>query len=257
MANDSTAKTVIVTVGLCLVCSVIVSVSAVTLKPRQLYNKELDLQKNILEVAGLTDESRSVAERLRRVEARVVDLASGTFVDLDAGGFDQRRAARDPARSITIAPQDDLAGIGRRARRATVYLVRGDDDGVRRLILPVHGYGLWGTLYGFVSLQPDADTVYRLKFYEHKETPGLGGEVDNPRWRSQWRGKKIFSDDGAVGIEVATGVFDHESPEARHKVDGLSGASITGRGVTNLFRYWMGDHGFGPFLARWRAGMRP
>ncbi|MCY4244238.1 MAG: Na(+)-translocating NADH-quinone reductase subunit C [Gammaproteobacteria bacterium] len=257
MANDSTAKTVIVTVGLCLVCSVIVSVSAVTLKPRQIYNKELDLQKNILEVAGLTDESQSVAERLRQVEARVVDLASGAFADLDAAGFDQRQAARDPARSVTIAPPDDLAGIGRRARRATVYFVRGGDGGIRRLILPVHGYGLWGTLYGFVSLQPDADTVYRLKFYEHKETPGLGGEVDNPGWRRQWHGKKIFSGDGAVGIEVATGVFDHSAPEARHKVDGLSGASITSRGVTNLFRYWMGDHGFGPFLSRWRAGMRP
>ena len=262
MSNDSTVKTVIVTVGLCLVCSIIVSVSAVVLKPQQLQNKALDKQQNILEVAGLLEpgqappDGAAMDDMARHIEARIVDLASGRFMDnVDAAAYDQRRAARDPARSMEVAAAEDIAGIGRRAQLATVYFVRRDGD-VSRMILPIHGYGLWSTLYGFVSLEPDGNTVYRLKFYEHRETPGLGGEVDNPQWRAAWRGKKLFGDDGAVNLKLIKGFVNRLAPDAAHQVDGLSGATITSRGVTNLFRYWFGEQGFGPFLRNWQGGMR-
>lgn len=252
MPNDTTKKTLAVALVLCLVCSVVVSTAAVALKPLQERNRATDRQRNILEVAGLLQSGRSVQQIFDdRIEARVVDLSTGEYAgDIDPAKFDQRRAAKDPARSVNIPPDEDIAGIGRRAEHATVYVVKGEEGEVRSIILPVHGYGLWSTLYGFLALSSDGDTVQGLKFYDHAETPGLGGEVDNPRWRAQWEGKQVYGDQGRVQIEVVRGNVDPSREGAEHKVDGLAGATLTSNGVTNLLHYWLGEQGFGPFLAR-------
>ena len=126
-------------------------------------------------------------------------------------------------------------------------------SGLDRIILPVHGYGLWSTLYGFIALQSDANTVAGIGFYEHGETPGLGGEVDNPRWKSQWPGKQVYRD-GEAAIALAKGGVDSSSPDAQWRVDGLSGATLTSRGVTNLVQFWLGENGFKPFLNKLKTG---
>ncbi len=246
LPTDSTLRTMITAVGLCFVCSIFVSAAAVSLRPIQESNQRLDKQRNILQVAGLMREDASIEELFQSIEARAVDLRTGRFTDaVDPASFDQTIAARDPALSTALADAADLAGIGRRAHYATVYLVRDDAGAVRKVILPVHGYGLWSTLYGFLALQPDGNTIIGLQFYDHAETPGLGGEVDNPKWRAQWQGKKLFDAEGALQVAVAKG----DTSANPYAVDALSGATLTSRGVQNLLRYWVSADGFGPFLS--------
>ncbi len=246
MPIDSTPRTLITAVGLCFICSIFVSAAAVVLKPLQLENKRLDRQQNILEVSGLMYPGADVEYVFdHRVTPRVVALETGRFTDaIDPASFDQRVAARDPARSIDLADDADPASIGRRANHAVVYLVENDEGRVERVILPVHGYGLWSTLYGFLAVAPDGDRILGLKFYEHAETPGLGGEVDNPKWRAMWHDKELFGDDGEIRVAVEKG--DQSSDP--YAVDALSGATLTSRGVHNLLRFWASEDGFGPFL---------
>ena len=102
---------------------------------------------------------------------------------------------------------------------------------------------------GFLVLEADANTVFGLQFYEHAETPGLGGEVDNPSWRAKWAGKLVYSTQGIPNIEVVRGHVTSKGHSARHQVDGLAGATLTSRGVTNLLQYWLSEQGFGPIFA--------
>ena len=130
-----------------------------------------------------------------------------------------------------------------------------DDSGkLQKVILPVYGKGLWSTLYGFIALESDLNTIAGLTFYEHKETPGLGGEVDNPKWKAQWPGKTLRdADDEDIEIEVVKGQVVPGTPSENHQVDGLSGATITSRGVSDLIRYWVSEDGFGTYLEKLEA----
>ena len=252
-SNDSIGKILKVAFALCIVCSVIVSTAAVVLKPAQEANKSLDRKRNILQAAGMLEPGVSVDEQFKVIEERYVDLRSGQFTDDVPEGYEQRAASKDPALSRGVATDEDIAKVGRQANIAQVYLVRGDDGGYDKIILPVHGYGLWSTLYGFLALESDANTVAGLGFYEHGETPGLGGEVDNPRWKGLWPGKKVYRD-GDVELRLLKGSVDPTSANAEWQVDGLAGATLTSRGVSNLITFWMGEDGFAPFLTNLRNG---
>jgi Na+-transporting NADH:ubiquinone oxidoreductase subunit C len=253
-SNDSTQKTLIVALALCVVCSVIVSTAAVVLKPAQEANKTLDRKRNILAAAGMLDESLTVDEQFATVTARLVDLRTGKFSDdHDPERYDSRKAAKDPAMSEALSSEEDGAKISRRENYAIVYLVAGDDGQLGKVILPIHGAGLWSTLYGFIALESDTNTVAGMGFYEHGETPGLGGEVDNPRWKALWPGKEVYRDGEAV-LGLIKGSVDPGSPNARHEVDGLSGATLTARGVSNLVQFWLGDKGFAQFLNNLKSG---
>ena len=253
-SNDGIKKTLIVAISLCFVCSVIVSTAAVVLKPAQEVNKTLDRKRNILAAAGMLDDSVSVEEQFSQITTRVVDLRTGQFTDeVDAARFDQRKAAKEPSTSERLTAEQDLAKIARRENYALVYLVEDEQGGVDKIILPIHGYGLWSTLYGFIALEADANTVAGLGFYEHGETPGLGGEVDNPRWKASWPGKEVYRD-GQVSVALLKGAVDPSNANAKWQVDGLAGATLTARGVTNLVQFWLGEDGFQPFLNNLKAG---
>ncbi|WP_339898682.1 Na(+)-translocating NADH-quinone reductase subunit C [uncultured Gilvimarinus sp.] len=256
-SNDSIKKTVTVTLLLCIVCSVVVSTAAVLLRPVQEVNKSLDFKRNILSAAGLLEKSdKASVESLfaERVTTQVVDLASGTFTDaVDPANYDQRKASKDPARSTDLSPDEDIAKISRREEYAVVYLIEGD-SGLETLVLPVRGYGLWSTLYGFLALKSDLNTVEGFGFYEHGETPGLGGEVDNPSWKAQWEGKEVYDEDGNVELTVIKGTVDPQSKNADHQIDGLSGATLTSRGVTNLVQFWLGEDGYKSFITNLKNG---
>jgi Na+-transporting NADH:ubiquinone oxidoreductase subunit C len=247
------ANTLIVSISLSLVASVLVATSAIVLKPVQERNEELFRQTIILDVAGLYSPGADIGALFRTIETRMVDLDSGDYTDeVDAREFDAIAAAKDPATGINIPAEADLANIRQRARFAPVYQVL-DGDTVSQVILPIYGTGLWSTMRGFLSLEPDGTTVRGLRFYEHAETPGLGDQIDKAAWRAQWTGKKLFADDNLPRIEVIRGFVDASSASAKHQVDGISGATLTGRGVTNLVQYWTGPHGFGPYLAKLRS----
>lgn len=253
-SNDSTAKTLIVAFSLSIVCAIFVSSAAVMLKPVQEVNKALDRKRNILAAAGMLEEGKSVEEQFAEVSTRVVDLRTGKFVDdVDAQKYDQRKAAKDPAQSEQLSAEQDMAKISRRENYSLVYVVEDSTGEIEKIILPIHGYGLWSTLYGYIALESDGNTVAGLGFSEHGETPGLGGEVDNPRWKANWPGKKVYRD-GEVAIGLIKGAVDPASANAPWQVDGLAGATLTARGVTNLVQFWLGENGFEPFLNNLNAG---
>ena len=237
---------------ICVVCAIFVSSSAVSLRDRQVANQVLDMQRNVLQVAGLaTPEvvsglSRDEVETLfASIRATVIDLATGEETAIDATTFDQRAAAGDVERSHDAPPNS--AGIIKVADHALVYELRNANDELELVALPVRGLGLWGTLYGFIAIGADLETIRALTFYEHIETPGLGGEVDNPRWKRLWDGRKAFGPDGKPQIEVIKGLAGPPIDDP-YRVDGLAGATMTSRGVTNLLRFWLDEHGFAPYL---------
>lgn len=252
MHNDSIGKTLFVALALCVVCAVLVSTAAVQLKPIQERNKVIEKQKNILEAAGLMTEGGDVEALYKRVTPKLVDLEKGIFAEGDAAGYDQKAAAKDPEQNRAIPEDKDIAKIKRQAKLANVYLVQVAGE-IKTIVLPIHGKGLWSTMYAFVALEGDANTVKGLTFYEHAETPGLGGEVDNPRWKAQWKGKKIYDENYQLAVKIPKGQVDRSRPEAIHQVDGLAGATLTKNGVENLIRFWLGDNGFRPFLNNLRT----
>lgn len=271
LPNDSFQKTLAVALALCLVGAVLVSGSAVALKPLQESNKSKDEKVNILDVSGLLEEGTNIEEAFKNIEPKIVDLATGEYVDsIDPKTFDQRKAAKDPAMSEAIPPEKDIANIKRKPKYAKVYLVK-EGGQLKSVILPVSGYGLWSTMYGFIALEADAQTVIGLNLYDQAETPGLGGEVVNPKWKALWRGKKVYNftgkelhennltekgqqiEIGEVALGLVKGSVDPSKPGSEYQVDALAGATLTSRGVSNLISYWMGKDGFGLYLAKLRS----
>lgn len=253
--GSETVKTITVAGALCLFCSLLVSITVVTLKPRQIKNKELDMKKNILMSAGLIKAGDDVEAAFEKVETVMVDFETGKKTDaVDAKTYDQNKAAADPTMNVKIPAKLDIAGLATRAKFAKIYLTKDDAGKVQEIILPVKGKGLWSTMYGFIALNSDTKTIKGFAYYSQGETPGLGGEVDNPNWKKQWVGKRLYDDNWNVAFKVAKGTVDHTHGLAQYKVDGLSGATITANGVSDSMQYWFGEHGFGKLLAAIRAG---
>ncbi|WP_136442582.1 Na(+)-translocating NADH-quinone reductase subunit C [Pacificoceanicola onchidii] len=248
---DGVAKTVIVAGTLCLVASMVVSAASVALRPTQAENQLRDKRVNILQVAGVYEDGVEVNEVFAQFEPNVLDLSTGEFTDqFDVETFDALAAADDPA--IIRDLDEDPAGLGGSMEAfRMVYLLRDDAGAIDKVILPIEGYGLWSTLYGFIALEENGNDIFGLQFYQHGETPGLGAEVDNPRWKALWSGKQLFNDGGDLAIQVAKAA----GPDgADHHVDALAGATLTSVGVHNLVRFWMGETGYGSFLERLTAG---
>ena len=258
MKKDSIQQILFITLSVCLTCSIIVSVSAVGLRSTQQKNEALERNTNILLAAGLLTEDEvspaRVNQLLAQVEIHLVDLEEGIIKrGMDATLYDQRDAARDPELSRPLSPQKDIAGIGRLEKYTQVYFVKQGDSSV--IILPIRGYGLWSTLYGYLALdRQDLNTIVGLTFAEHKETPGLGGEVDNKRWKAQWPQKKLFDEDGKLAIRLIKGGAGQGEENAVHQVDALSGASLTSRGINNMLQFWFGELGYEKFINNLRKG---
>ena len=251
--KDSFGRTLIFVLITCLVCSVIVAGAAVGLRPMQLENKALDKQTRILEASGLLESSMTkveiVAAYKKYVEAKLLDFTTGDFVEGNPETFDQRIYALSKANSIT--PSDDVAKINRRSNRTIVYLVKDDAGKTDTVILEVRGSGLWSMMYAFVGLETDLNTVKSVIYYDQGETPGLGGEVENPKWKKQWAGKQLFNSNGDIAIKIVKG---GAKAGDIHGIDALSGATLTGKGVENTFKFWLGEEGFGPFIAKYKNG---
>ena len=246
--NDTIKKTLIVAVSLCLVCSALISFSAVELRDLQEANKTLDKQNKILSAAGLLKEGSDASELFKSIDSKIVNLETGKFdFDINVLDYDEGSFSRNPETSIEVSSDKDIALLKRRENFQTVYLHYENDD-LNAIILPVRGYGLWGTMKGYLALRPDFKTIIGLEFFDHKETPGLGGEIDNPKWKAIWKGKEVFSNSGEVVISVIKGSVDKSSNQSKYQVDGLSGATITSNGVTNLLSFWLGDMGYGPLI---------
>lgn len=261
--RDSITNTFVVTLVLCIVCSLLVSTAAVSLNDVQSRNKLLDRQRNIVEAAGLKKESGEFAAKEiidmfsdGTIEAKIVDLQTGEYVTDNAiasDSFDERKAAKDGSMNAQITSKFRI-GIAKREKYTWVYLVKDKQGNLEQVVLPIYGKGLWSTMYGFVALKSDLKTINGLTYYEHGETPGLGGEVENPKWKKQWQGKQIWRGeptDAMLAVGVSKGGTTVENKP--YMVDGLSGATITSRGVDSMIKYWLSSDAFGPYLAKLAA----
>jgi Na+-transporting NADH:ubiquinone oxidoreductase subunit C len=235
LPNTSGLKAVVVVLLVSMTCAIIVSVTAVTLRPIQQANLEAERKARLTmllrAIPGIGDQDRG-AEPFS-IKTVVVDLATGSIVE-----------SREPL----AYDQRATAGTGRRAQYAPIHVVRRNAE-LALVILPVHGPGYQSTLYGYLALKPDLKTIAALTFYEQAETPGLGDRITEPAWLSKWPGTEIADEEGNLRVAVVQG--DANRP---YEVEGISGATRTGNGVTSLLRFWLGDSGFGPFLNRFATG---
>jgi Na+-transporting NADH:ubiquinone oxidoreductase subunit C len=252
--KETVARTLIVALVLCVVCSAVVAAAAVALKPKQQAAKENDRNINILQIAGIYEPGRPIARQMEQVKAKVIDFETGRFTNVltPEQAVDVKKLTKNPKLSERLDSERDIAKLIRREKYGIVYLVEKNGQ-LDRVILPIRGYGLWSTLWGFIALESDLNTVAGFGYYQHAETPGLGGEVDNPNWKAQWIGKQLYRD-GELALHVLKGKSDSSGANAVHEVDGLAGATLTTKGVNNMVQYWLGDQGYGKFLKNLKAG---
>lgn len=268
--KDSLANTFLVATVLCLVCAALVSTAAVSLKPIKNQNILKDRRTNILAVSGFTPEQIQEGggvEKLfmDRFETLIIDLDSGQpalddcQAALEKAGkqlsdvlndYDQQWCSKSkkPSVSDELSKDEDIVGIKYREKFSHVYILKSSSGEIEKYVFPVRGYGLWSMMQGYLSLEPDLQTVAGLTFYDQAETPGLGGEVMNPQWKAKWPGKQVYQDE-----EVALSVSKGDQSSNPYGVDALSGATITSKGVSNLIEFWMGPKGFGPYIDKQSA----
>lgn len=250
--NESIIKTISVAFAVCLVCSLIVSVSAVSLRDQQKENKLNDRRIKVLEVADIDIKPDvSIAEQFSKLEQKFIDFNTGQMLDeynnFNIDDYDQLISTKDTNLSSSVPASEDIAIIKNRENVGKIFILRDQNENIDKLILPIRGYGLWGTLYGYIAIEEDFNTVSGITYYEDKETPGLGAEINNDEWQKSWKGKKIYQD-GAVALAVIKGKVLDDDPLKQFKVDGLSGATITSRGVSNMIEYWFGKSGYSTLL---------
>ena len=245
--NEPITKTIGVAFCVCLICSLVVSFSAVSLRDLQNENKLNDKRIKILQAADIYNPDEDIKEQFLKLETKFVNFETGklmdTYMDFTLEEYDPILATRDSNLSSKVPTSEDIAVIKNRENIGKIFILRNDDYSINKLILPIRGYGLWGTLYGYISIENDFNTIAGIEFYDHKETPGLGAEVDNPKWKNLWPGKEIYQN-GEVSLSVIKGKVDNNDKDAQYEIDGLSGATITSRGVTNMIAYWFGESGY-------------
>ncbi len=245
--NDDRVKVFGVAVLVAFACAVIVSTTAVMLKPIQDAHVEAERAARMARMLDTLPGMREVMEEagVDSLETRIVDLSTGAFVtDIDAASYDAEAAANDPEQSTVIPANEDVAGLRRRANYAPVYLLERDGE-LLLIVLPVSGAGYQSTIQAMLALEPDLTTIAALTITEQGETPGLGARIEEQVWQELWLGKQIADETGQIVISVVRG-----TASGPHQVDGISGATVTSNGIANMLRYWLGDHGYGTFLDR-------
>jgi len=267
--KDSPINTAIVAGSLCLVCALIVSTAASSLKKIQDNNIRIDRMKNLLAVTQFPEESMASSEMIKSTfednfKRIIIDMETGeeaaeeclaamqaigkkweTKADLIAN-YDQYLASKTKREEVAVKIEgDDPAVIKYREKYSFVYVRKNSDNSPMTYVFPVRGYGLWSMMHGYLAVKPDFQTVEGLVFYDQAETPGLGGEVKSQRFKDAWPGKQLYADNGDVQIRMIK-----NAPQDDHSIDALSGATITSNGVTYAMDYWMGPEGFKPYIDR-------
>ena len=237
MAKESVFRSYYTVLILAFVCSALIGLTAVGLRPKQEANRLQDQRKNILYATGLYEEDKSIDELFAPIETRLIELATGLYLPEDQMDIQPKSNGR------ILESNEDIAGLHTLERYSPVYLVKKNGQ-LSQIILPVRGKGLWSTMYAYVAIDSDLTTINGVSFYEHGETPGLGGEIENRNWQHSWQGKKLYKPTGEMALKLVKGTAG-QNP---YQIDGLSGATLTADGVNNLLEFWFGEHGFKPYL---------
>lgn len=249
--TESWRKTLAVTVLITFICALLVTSAALLLKPRQLAWLAVEQNRAIVVAAGLADEAgdlsaAEVVGLMGSLSARLVALNTAEVVsDTEALSYDFFSALETGAEAYRIPSGLDNAGLVERPLLAPVY-VRQGDAGIERVVLPFYGPGMWSTISGYLALDADLNTIRSLVIYKHGETPGIGDLVEQPSWRALWVGVRLRDDSGSFRFGQQPGF----------EVDAISGATVTSSSVVSIATYWLGDDGYGPYLARLREEAR-
>ena len=290
--NQQNAYTIFFMVVLSLVCAIILSILASALKEPQEIAKELDRSKQMLIAARIMNPNGyfQIEEKGEFVPAKVT--TGGVLQPIQEEIFPGREEilevyhARIQAFLVTDQGEEvsfKKAGLDEKAyvadyRKSGYYLqpnklvykvfsnpkgkekVENDAQTIEGYVFPVNGMGLWDAIYGYLAVKPDGNTVIGISWYDQKETPGLGANISEADWQSQFPGKHLFQEsaDGQtnfknapLGIVVVKGKVSEvlgDSPKALSAVDGMAGATLTGNGVTNAYRDVLSS--YRPFLIR-------
>ncbi len=205
-----------------VICSLLLASAATLLKDRQQENIKLDMQKNILASAGYIEDGKEYTRTniLSMYESNIKSMV----INLSGDKSDDKTVEQlDKKKDTDLLP---------------LYYSQENDE-IKSYILPISGKGLWSTIYGYLALEPDVNTVKGITFYQHGETPGLGGEIVQDWFRNNFIGKKVYSPTGElVSISVVKGKVKGSVPESEeyHYVDGISGSTLTGNGLTNFLK---------------------
>jgi len=252
VSEENLGRTLSVATGVALGCALMVSTAVYFLRPMQLAYADLERNRIIVEAAGLAPAGSDLSDRavvalFVDLQVRIVDLETDQFADdVDPQLHDQRAASSDPELSVAIPDQLDLARLGRRAQYVPVYLLMAGAR-IDRMVLPVHGQGMWSAIYGYLTLESDLNTIAGIRIYEHGETAGIGDRIQDPAWQAEWVGTRLYDDAGELRFQV------QRNAAPPFGVDSISGASVTADAVGDLVRYWLGEHGYAPLLARLRG----
>ncbi len=246
--KESTKFILAIAIGLSLFCASLVSLAAVGLKPIQDKNAAEFKKKNILIAAGIYKEGDKIDELFdKNIVPKAIVLKTGEETDaIDPLKFNAVKSAKDPKTGNVL--DNDPAKISSISKYAVIYQLK-EGDKVKRVILPIRGYGLWGTMYGFIALDGTGKTVKGITFYDHIETPGLGAEITNPKWQAKWTGKKPYTNGDTPNIQIVKKISDDENV-AQHQVDSIAGATLTSRGVENTINFWLGSDAYGTYLKK-------
>lgn len=200
----SNSYTYFFVITMAVISALLLSVMKISLQERQEFNKALDTKKNILKTVGALEPVMSSAD--------VEELYTLKFT---------RQAVRDSQ--------------GNEHR----FYIYGSPESPEGYVLPISGKGVWSTINGFIALEPDKNTVKGISFYDHGETPGLGGEIEKDFFTNRFAGKKIFKDGELVSVTIAKGRLQEQS---NYAVDGISGASLTTEGINRFLRDNLADY---------------
>lgn len=206
---------------LTITSSLFLSLADTQLKSLQNYNIDIDKKKNVLKSIGVDVSVLSSEEILSMYNNSITEIITD---------FEGNRVESVDFSDLVLS-ENKMNGESLYSIDGNFYLPVYISSLPQATIIPISGKGLWSTLFGYFAIDNDYNTVKGITFYQHKETPGLGGEVDKKWFQNNFIGKKIKDENGTlVSIEVAKGKADN----SMHSVDGISGATITSKGVSDF-----------------------
>ena len=225
MRSESNQYTFMFAFAVCVTCSLALSVVSEGLKERKALNTALDIKKNILKAVHL-ETPVSPKAQAKEVTALYDEKIEGKVIN-GKGEVIEEKLPEDIRDGEALYP---------------LYIYK-EEGQIRAYCFPIVGKGLWSTIYGYLALEPDAETVRGITFYQHGETPGLGAEIEKDWFQDNFRGKKIWDvrTNRLVPIKLTKGKVENVVPQERRPfyVDGISGATMTSKGVTDMIDKWL------------------
>jgi Na+-transporting NADH:ubiquinone oxidoreductase subunit C len=216
MRHFSNRYIFIFSIVMVVIVAALLSLAATLLQPAQERNLEIEKKRSMLESIRIPATKADAVELYNKYvkESFVLNVKGEPVEDVDAFTVVLKNEQRKPLEEQYLP----------------VFRAE-PDDGERVIILPVEGKGLWGPIWGYISLRSDLNTIYGVTFDHKGETPGLGAEINTTAFESMFRDKKLFEEDTFVSVQVHKGGAD---PSDVHGVDAISGGTITSKGLEKM-----------------------